>query len=148
MSVDHKPEDYSEFARIVNAGGDVSNGRINGSINLSRAFGDHQYKCNKKKSRKEQMITAFPDVKVREIDPKDEFLVIACDGIWNCMSNQQVVNYVRKKMKSKKSLAKVCENLCGNCISKLSPLIGDSTGCDNMTSIVVKFDKIGDSSKR
>lgn len=45
MSLDHKPEDDEESARIVKAGGRVTlDGRVNGGLNLSRALGDHAYK--------------------------------------------------------------------------------------------------------
>lgn len=40
MSLDHKPEDTSEWQRIVKAGGKVTcDGRVNGGLNLSRAIG-------------------------------------------------------------------------------------------------------------
>ena len=40
MSIDHKPEDDEETARILKAGGKVtSDGRVNGGLNLSRAIG-------------------------------------------------------------------------------------------------------------
>lgn len=45
MSLDHKPEDDEEAARIIKAGGRVTfDGRVNGGLNLSRALGDHAYK--------------------------------------------------------------------------------------------------------
>lgn len=45
MSLDHKPEDDEESARIIKAGGRVTlDGRVNGGLNLSRALGDHAYK--------------------------------------------------------------------------------------------------------
>lgn len=40
MSKDHKPEDKIEYDRIKKAGGEVSFGRVNGNLNLSRALGD------------------------------------------------------------------------------------------------------------
>lgn len=46
MSLDHKPNNPEEFARINKAGGKVADGRINGNINLSRALGDFEYKNN------------------------------------------------------------------------------------------------------
>lgn len=48
MSFDHKPEDEIERQRVEKAGGKVTaDGRVNGGLNLSRAFGDHAYKENK-----------------------------------------------------------------------------------------------------
>jgi len=84
MSIDHKPEDDVERERIEKAGGKVTgDGRVNGGLNLSRAFGDHAYKTNPEFNLKEQMITAFPDIKKATIKPgRDEFMVLACDGIW------------------------------------------------------------------
>ena len=62
MSFDHKPEDQKEIERIQKAGGEVTMGRVNGNLNLSRALGDLEYKNNKKLSAEEQMITADPDI--------------------------------------------------------------------------------------
>ena len=31
------------------------------------------------------MITAYPEVKISEITPEDDFLVLACDGVWDMM---------------------------------------------------------------
>ena len=47
LSQDHKPELKNESARIKKAGGFISDGRVNGNLNLSRALGDLEYKRNK-----------------------------------------------------------------------------------------------------
>lgn len=47
LSKDHKPDDELELNRIKNAGGAVTNGRVNGNLNLSRALGDLTFKENK-----------------------------------------------------------------------------------------------------
>lgn len=44
--------------------------------------GDHVYKRRKDLPPEEQMITALPDVETTELCNKDQFIVIACDGIW------------------------------------------------------------------
>ena len=83
MSFDHKPEDTAEFERIRNAGGRVSNdGRVNGGLNLSRAIGDHGYKTRSDLKSEEQMISALPDLRKLTLNKDDEFMVLACDGIW------------------------------------------------------------------
>lgn len=70
----------------------MSDGRINGSLNLSRAIGDLEFKLAKDCSPEEQAVTAAPDIREIELQDGDEFLVLACDGIWDVMSNQEVGN--------------------------------------------------------
>lgn len=114
MSIDHKPEDEVESDRIKNAGGKVSrDGRVNGGLNLSRAIGDHGYKKNKALGVKEQMITAFPDVKTLTINPDtDKFMVLACDGIWNFMSSKNVVNFVAERLaEGREKISQICEEV-------------------------------------
>ncbi|CAG9760876.1 unnamed protein product [Ceutorhynchus assimilis] len=139
MSADHKPEEWLERSRIQNAGGKVTNdGRVNGGLNLSRAIGDHAYKQNKELSDKEQMITALPDVKKVTINPaEDEFMVLACDGIWNFMTSQEVVDFVRANSANKDKLSQICEEMFDHCLAP--DTLGDGTGCDNMTAIIVRF---------
>ncbi|CAG9783837.1 unnamed protein product [Diatraea saccharalis] len=140
MSIDHKPEDAPELERITKAGGKVSNdGRINGGLNLSRAIGDHSYKLNKDLDAKEQMITALPDVKTLTIDPtKDQFMVLACDGIWNFMSSQDVCDFILPRLaEGRERLSQICEEMFDHCLAPST--MGDGTGCDNMTAIIVRF---------
>jgi protein phosphatase 1G len=140
MSIDHKPEDEPETERVLKAGGKVTgDGRINGGLNLSRAIGDHAYKQNKELSDREQMITALPDVKTLTINPgEDEFMVLACDGIWNSMSSQEVVDFIKPRMtQGVEKLSKICEQIFDHCLSPESWF--DGIGCDNMTAIIVKF---------
>ena len=113
MSFDHKPEDDIEFERIRKAGGRVSlDGRVNGGLNLSRAIGDHGYKMNKELSAEEQMISAMPDLKRHTLEPEDEFMVLACDGIWNYMTNEEVVGFVKQRIDDATlSLAEICEEV-------------------------------------
>ncbi|CAF4937632.1 unnamed protein product [Pieris macdunnoughi] len=140
MSIDHKPEDAPELERITKAGGKVSNdGRINGGLNLSRAIGDHSYKQNKDLGATEQMITALPDVKTLTIEPeKDQFMVLACDGIWNYMSSQEVCDFILPRLaEGREKLSQICEEMFDHCLAPST--MGDGTGCDNMTAIIVRF---------
>jgi len=139
LSFDHKPEDDPERERIEKAGGKVTaDGRVNGGLNLSRAIGDHVYKRTSSLPAREQMITALPDIETADITDKDEFIVIACDGIWNYLSSQETIDYVREKLKDpekRKNPSKVCEELFDHCLAPNT--YGDGTGCDNMTCIIV-----------
>ena len=67
LSFDHKPENDDEKARILNAGGYVGSGRVNGSLALSRALGDFRYKRNSSLGPQAQIITANPDVTCHEV---------------------------------------------------------------------------------
>lgn len=82
MSKDHKPDDEGEHRRITEAGGYVADGRVNSNLNLSRALGDLEYKKDKMLGVDKQLIIALPDIKTRTLSPKDEFILLGCDGIW------------------------------------------------------------------
>lgn len=113
MSFDHKPEDEPEYNRIIEAGGRVStDGRVNGGLNLSRAIGDHGYKTNKDLPAAAQMISALPDIKTLTLTEEDEFMVLACDGIWNFMTNVEVRDFVKERLDAGvTTLSKICEEV-------------------------------------
>lgn len=88
LSVDHKPQNATERARIQKAGGFINKeGRVNGNLNLSRAIGDLMYKKNKRLPPKDQIISAMPDIRSYALS-KADFLIMGCDGIWEFHSNQ------------------------------------------------------------
>lgn len=135
LSYDHKPTNQTEYERINKAGGFVQFGRVNGNLALSRAFGDFEFKQNHLLKPEDQVVTANPDIIDRKLEPDDEFIVIACDGIWDCMTNQQVVNFVRERIANSVPLPQICEQLMENCLAPSSHAVG--VGCDNMTVIIV-----------
>ncbi|CAG8597815.1 13510_t:CDS:10 [Ambispora gerdemannii] len=137
MSEDHKPVNKEETARILKAGGFVEFGRVNGNLALSRAIGDFEFKQNENLSPEEQIVTAMPETKERHLDQDTEFLVIACDGIWDCLTSQDVVGFIRREISLGHDLKVACENLMERCLARDSELGG--IGCDNMTVIIVAF---------
>lgn len=149
MSDDHKPEDQIELERIEKAGGHVNEqGRVNGGLNLSRAIGDHTYKKNSDLNLEDQMITALPDIRTIDLQTGDEFMVLACDGIWNVLSSQEVVDFVLERLnpvseagvaKEPMKLSTICEEMFNKCMAP--DTLGDGTGCDNMTCMIVRFDQ-------
>lgn len=140
LSVDHKPNDAVERDRIEKAGGWITNAnghfRVNGNLNLSRAIGDLKYKGDASISPAAQVITAEPDVTVRRRDKGDEFIVVGCDGIWDCMSNEEVVTLVRQRLKQGVARSKICEEVFDRCIST-DPKQTAGIGGDNMTCTIV-----------
>ncbi|KAJ5691455.1 Protein phosphatase 2C [Penicillium malachiteum] len=135
LSYDHKPQNEGEKARITAAGGFVDFGRVNGNLALSRAIGDFEFKKSAELSPEQQIVTAYPDVTMHELTEDDEFLVIACDGIWDCQSSQAVVEFVRRGIAAKQDLYRICENMMDNCLASNSETGG--VGCDNMTMTII-----------
>eukprot|EP00439_Symbiodinium_sp_Y106_P067654 s3114_g11.t1 len=147
LSKDHKPNDAGEKRRIQAAGGWVEScgagqHRVNGNLNLSRALGDLEYKKDMSRRPEEQIICSTPDVTFRERDlEKDEFLLICCDGVWDVKTNQQAVDFVRKRLPSaddatEPALEHALEALLDDCVS---PDLRETHGLggDNMTAVVV-----------
>ncbi|KAH0554716.1 probable protein phosphatase 2C T23F11.1 [Cotesia glomerata] len=95
LSRDHKPTLEDERKRIEAAGGWVEFNRVNGHLALSRALGDFKFKWNNTKTAEEQIVTAFPEVQKFEINKDWEFIVLACDGIWDVMTSHEVVDFIR-----------------------------------------------------
>ncbi|XP_022257165.1 probable protein phosphatase 2C T23F11.1 isoform X3 [Limulus polyphemus] len=135
LSYDHKPGNEAETKRIIAAGGWVEFNRVNGNLALSRALGDFVFKKNDKKTPEEQIVTAYPDVVVREITSDHEFIILACDGIWDVMTNEEVVEFVRTRIATKMEPEHICEELMTRCLAPDCQMGG--LGCDNMTVILV-----------
>jgi protein phosphatase 1G len=158
LSEDHKPNCPLERQRITKAGGTIERTaygsvvqfRVNGGLNLSRSIGDMQYKKNPDLPPNEQMICATPDVQVFPRESGDEFLVVACDGVWDVMGCQDVVDFVRERLPQSshnndglidsKILVPIMEELLDNCVSPDLSKTG-GLGGDNMTALVVAFDR-------
>ena len=142
MSEDHKPELETEKTRIYKADGWISEGRVKGNLNLTRGFGDLEYKQNKNLKPEEQMITANPDIKVIDFSSDIDFVIIGCDGIWDCLKNQEACDFVSKRLKEKPNIkiSQIIEEMLDTIVAK--DLYNESgVGCDNMTCIVVVFKK-------
>ena len=174
MSEDHKPNLPEERARIEAAGltvqtdyvpSDSDDGqtiaihRVKKSntelLGVARAFGDYDFKSNDNLSAHRQAVVCTPDIVVRErMDDEDMFLILACDGIWDVMSNQEVgefvarrvaerldeVSSIHNKIKNNNTvqgevLARVGDDLLALCLEKKSR--------DNMSVLIVAFPASG-----
>lgn len=90
LSQDHKPEREDEMARIEAAGGRVIcwNGyRVLGVLAMSRAIGDHFLK---------PYVIADPDVTITPRSEDDDCLILASDGLWDVVSNQDACTIARR----------------------------------------------------
>lgn len=136
LSYDHKPSNEGEKARICSAGGYVDMGRVNGNLALSRGIGDFEFKKNLDLPAEEQIVTCYPDVIMHDLDfEQDEFVVLACDGIWDCLTSPQCVECIRRGIYERKPLQTICEEIMELCCAPTSD--GSGIGCDNMSIIIV-----------
>ena len=68
-----------------------------GNLAVARAFGDFQYKRAKDKEQLEQPVSCLPDVHFFERSSDDEYIVMACDGVYDVLSNDELVSYCTKE---------------------------------------------------
>lgn len=131
---DHKPINPKERQRILDAGGLVGgvSQRINGTLAVSRALGDFEFKKNWNRRRCEQLVSPEPEITVIERKPDDEFLILACDGIWDVIDNDDLCRYIRYELTIEPDLEKVCSSVLDVCLCKGSR--------DNMSIILVVFE--------
>lgn len=136
MSYDHKPSQMHEMNRILMSGGFVNHfGRINGNLNLSRSIGDLKYKQVPGIPPAHQMITAEPDIMQIVLQGDDEFLLLGCDGIWDCLSNESAVDFVMDRIDSK-SPTEIGTEMLDQIISD-DPRVTQGIGGDNMTIMII-----------
>lgn len=91
LSVDHKPDREDELARIEGAGGKVINWnghRIFGVLAMSRALGDYYLK---------PYVIPDPEITFTQRTEDDEFLILASDGLWDVLTNEEVCEAVRRR---------------------------------------------------
>jgi serine/threonine protein phosphatase PrpC len=88
LTFDHKPTDESEAQRITSGGAFIRDGRVNGMIGITRALGDHTMK---------QWIISTPHVQTLEIASTDDYLVLACDGVWDVIKDDEAIAFLREK---------------------------------------------------
>ncbi|KAK2390647.1 Protein phosphatase 2C family protein [Trifolium repens] len=121
LSEDHKPNRSDERKRIENAGGVVmwaGTWRVGGVLAMSRAFGNRMLK---------PFVVAEPEIQDQEIDEKTEVLVLASDGVWDVVQNEDAVSLAR------------AEDAAEVAARKLTEAAFNRGSADNITCIVVRF---------
>lgn len=99
LSLKHKPDDSSEKIRVQAAGGSVFLGRVQGVLAVSRAFGDPEFKVPLNDSTQD-FVSSDPEISTFDLTDDDEFIVIACDGLWDVATYSEVVDFVAKRKPS------------------------------------------------
>lgn len=118
----------TEKARIEKLGGFIQdvNGipRLNGVLAVTRSFGDIRFK---------QFVVPEPEVLKHSFTGREDFIVLACDGLWDVMDAKDVGDFVREYRKSKGTTAGVAKALTNEALELKSG--------DNISVIVVFFDE-------
>ncbi|OJT06950.1 Protein phosphatase 2C -like protein [Trametes pubescens] len=118
LTYDHKGSDKQEAKRIMDAGGFVMSGRVNGVLAVTRSLGDSSMK---------EFVVGSPYTTETELNEEDEFLILACDGLWDVVSDQAAVELVRGIADPRKAAEELLEHAYRNYSS------------DNVTVLVVRF---------
>lgn len=138
MSIDHKPMDSEEQQRIVRCGGMVHFGRVNGCLAVSRALGDFEFKFNGNKyPNKEFMVSNVPDIKQINITDAAKFLILACDGLWDVLSNEDATTYVNHFLSS--ADLRDLNRALSVCAQQLVMHAVDQGSMDNVSAVIVCF---------
>lgn len=89
LAVLAQAEDPAEQRRIEQAGGFIQKGRVLGFLAITRSFGDHAMK---------DFVTCHPHITTTRLDAQPcPFLIIACDGIWDVISDQEAVDIIYER---------------------------------------------------
>jgi len=86
LSYDHKAGDEAEAQRVQESGGFIVYGRVNAILSVTRSLGDHALK---------QSVLPYPHTSEVKLCDDDEFVIVACDGVWDVLSDQEAVDCVR-----------------------------------------------------
>lgn len=131
LCIDQNTESESEQERVVSDGGFiVSDGedfRVGGILCVTRALGDYDV------DRREKLrgISATPVVTTRALDDDDEFMLLACDGLWDVFSAQSAVDFARRLLVQEHAPAVVCEGLVAEALKRGST--------DNVSVLLVRL---------
>ncbi len=138
LNREHQTIIESEKERVLKSGANIIGYRINGMLNLTRAIGDLQFKSNSNLKRHEQSVIAIPEItKIEDTDGID-FIIMGCDGVWDCVKRQLVCDFVDRKIKENpdKDLSDILKVIFDRCVS---PVSGVLLGTDNMSCMIIQF---------
>ncbi|XP_062210911.1 probable protein phosphatase 2C 32 [Phragmites australis] len=134
LTSDHRASREDEKERIEKLGGFVVNcrgtWRVQGSLAVSRGIGDAHLK---------QWVVSDPDSRSLLVDQQCEFLILASDGLWDKIGNQEAVDLARPLCGSndKDSRMAACRMLAETSISRGST--------DDISVLIIQLQKFSSS---
>ncbi|KAF8048752.1 hypothetical protein N665_2416s0004 [Sinapis alba] len=125
LTREHKAIYPQERSRIQKSGGVVSsNGRLQGRLEVSRAFGDRQFK--------KFGVIATPDIHAFELTERENFMILGCDGLWEVFGPSDAVGFVQKLLKEGLPVSTISRRL-------VKEAVKERRCKDNCTAIVIVF---------
>jgi len=118
LTSDHKPSRPDEAARVRAAGGFILHKRVMGELAITRAFGDKSFKMGIKAMLEEEaeelaggmsenhqakdltapLVSAEPEIASMVLSNNDEFLLLACDGLFDVFRSQDAIALARQEL--------------------------------------------------
>ena len=129
LSYDHRTSDEKEKKRILEAGMEIIEDRICGTLMLTRIFGNYEYKENEDNDSDNKGLICEPFISKINIDLniENQFLILASDGIWDILSEEEIQQIIQKYNETQK----ICSMIIKKCIRK--------SAWDNMSIFAVKL---------
>ncbi|XP_042490651.1 probable protein phosphatase 2C 27 [Macadamia integrifolia] len=131
MSRDHRPCCMTERKRIESLGGFIDDGYLNGELGVTRALGDWHLQGMKEIGERGGPLSAEPELKMITLTKEDEFLIIGSDGVWDVFSNQNAVDFIRRRLQEHNDVKLCCKEMVEEGIKR------ETT--DNLTIVLVCF---------
>ena len=128
LSYDHRTTDEKEKKRILESGMEIIDDRICGTLMLTRIFGNYEYKEENENGNNKGLICE-PFISKIEIDLsiENQFLILASDGIWDILTEEEVQNIIKKYQDTQK----ICSIIIKKCL--------ENEAWDNMSVFAVKL---------
>jgi len=134
INLEHNMRAEREIQRIKASGSRIINNRIEGKLNLTRAIGDFMFKQGKDLTSTETAVIAYPEIKKLQLKDNMEFILMGCDGVWDCLDIQKVCQYISEKLKEKTmTKSEIIRKVFEKIFSVDHPLFGS----DNMSCILI-----------
>ncbi|XP_043722985.1 probable protein phosphatase 2C 27 isoform X2 [Telopea speciosissima] len=131
MSRDHRPCCIKEKKRVESLGGFIDDGYLNGQLGVTRALGNWHLEGMKETSERGGPLSAEPELKMITLTKEDEFLIIGSDGVWDVFSNQNAVDFVRRRLQEHNDVKLCCKEMVEEAIKR--------GAIDNLTIVIVGF---------
>lgn len=123
LTYDHKASDAQEAKRITDAGGFVMNNRVNAVLAVTRSLGDSAMK---------EFVVGAPYTTETTLTDEDTFLIVACDGLWDVVEDQDAVDLVREVIDPQEAANRLLNHALRN------------FSTDNTSVMVIRFNIDGD----